>query len=167
MSFSPIPRFSFRSITEISYDFLTGLGVNFLMLDLDNTLVAYSEHTLADELRKWAADMVNAGIKLFIVSNSRRKGRVEKFAKTLNIGSVKAARKPSPSGILYAMETSGFSKNESALIGDQVYTDALAANRAGVISIVVRPMNLKNPILALRYVLESPFRAAARYKVKK
>ena len=162
MSFSPVPRFSFRSITDISPDFIAGLGIAFLMLDLDNTIAAYNERTLSGNVIQWAADMAASGVKMFIVSNSSRELRVETFAEVLNVSFIKAARKPSPEGLLYAMKAAGFSKNESALIGDQVYTDALAANRAGIISIVVRPRNLKNPLLALRYALESPFRAAVR-----
>ena len=132
------------------------------MLDLDNTIAAYSEHKPAADVAEWTAAMNAAGVRLFIISNSRREGRVETFAEALNIGFLKAARKPSPEGILSAMRTEGYKQNESALIGDQVYTDALAANRAGIVSIVVRPRSLKNPFLALRFALESPFRALAR-----
>lgn len=162
MRFLLVPQFSFRSVTEISPDFLSRLGVGFLMLDLDNTIAAYSEPIPADDVVKWSSDMAACGVKLFIISNSRRTGRVEVFAESLNIGFMKAARKPSPYGMLRAMKDAGYKKNESALIGDQVYTDALAANRAGIVSIVVRPRSLKNPFLALRYALETPFRALVR-----
>ena len=160
MNFSPVSQYSFGSITDISPDFLDDLGVNFLMLDLDNTLATYTERFPSEHVIKWAAGMASSGIKMFIVSNNRRRGRPERFAKTMNIGFIKSARKPSPAGLLRAMEIAGFNKTESALVGDQVYTDVLAANIAGVVSIVVRPRSLKNPLLALRFALEFPFRAA-------
>ena len=162
MSFSPVPRFSFHRITEIPPCFANGLGVSFIMLDLDNTIATYNEHAPSDDVRKWADEMAASGVELFIVSNSRREKRVKAFAEALNIGFIKAARKPSPEGLLCAMKTAGYGVGESAFIGDQVYTDALAANRAGIISIIVRPRSLKNPFLALRYALESPFRAARK-----
>ena len=162
MSFSPIPHFSFGSVMDISPGFLNELGVRFLMLDLDNTLAGYSDPMPSDDVVKWAENMASCGVKLFIVSNNRLRKRPESFAKAMSVGYVKSARKPSPVGLLLAMKTAGFEKSESALAGDQVYTDALAANRAGILSIIVRPRSLKNPLFALRYALELPFRTITR-----
>lgn len=162
MSFSPVPRFSFRDITNISTGFINGLGIKFLMLDLDNTIAVYGEQTPANDVMQWVSETKSCGVELLIVSNSRRKERVEAFARALGTDYIYGARKPSPKYVLRAMQEKGFSAGESALLGDQVYTDALAANLAGIASITVRPRSLKNPFLALRYALETPFRAAAR-----
>ena len=164
MKFSPVPQYSFRDITDISPDFLSRLGVRFLMLDLDNTIAAYGESSLSGDIARWAAVMKKNRVELFIVSNNRRKGRVEAFAQALEIGFIKAAWKPSPNGVLKAMETARFTAHESALAGDQVFADALAANRAGAFSIVVRPRSFRSPLLAIRYALESPFRAFCKNK---
>ena len=165
MSFSLAPQFSFRELTDISPLFLEKHGVRFLMLDLDNTVAAYSEHYPAENVAQWAADIKESGIVLGIVSNSVRHGRVESFAKALQIDFILGASKPSPKGVTQTMKESGFSPDESALVGDQIYTDILAANRAGVVSIVVRPRRFTNPFLALRYALEAPFRAMCRNKM--
>ena len=165
MSFSPVPKYMFSTTTDISAEFLQKLGIDFLMLDLDNTLARYGENTLREDTASWAKSLQESGISLFIVSNSHRHARVSAFAKALGVDYVNAAGKPSPSGVLRAMEISEMDKRSSALIGDQVYTDGLAANRSGVISIVVRPLKLKNPLLALRYFLELPFRAVCKNKM--
>jgi predicted HAD superfamily phosphohydrolase YqeG len=102
------------------------------------------------------------GITLFILSNSRLRGRVEAFAGALGIGYVKAAGTPSPTGLLRAMLAAGFEPFESALAGDQIFTDVLAANAAGAMPVIVRPKNCVNPFFAVRYALEAPFRALAR-----
>ena len=162
MSYSPVPRFSFRDVTDISPGFLNMNGIRFLMVDLDNTIASYDEHAPTGPIIRWTEEIKASGVKLLIVSNSRREGRVEAFAQALGIGFIKSARKPSPHGVLHAMLSEGYTTDESALLGDQIYTDALAANRAGVISIAVRPRSIRNPLLAARYALESPFRAAAR-----
>ena len=164
MSFSPVPHYAFRKLTDISPDFLQSLGIKFLMLDLDNTVAAYSEHFPSDDVALWAANVKGCGIVMMIVSNSVRTGRVETFAEALRVGHITGASKPSPNSVLRAMEESGFGKGESALAGDQVYTDILAANRAGVVSIVVKPRRFTNPFLALRYALEAPFRAMCKNK---
>jgi len=167
MGFIPVPHYAFREIIDVSPDFLKGLGIKFLMLDLDNTMASYSEHTPSDSVTRWVGSMKDCGVELCIVSNSVRETRVDTFAETLGIGFIKGASKPSPKGILKAMDAAGFSAEDSAFVGDQVYTDALAANRAGIVSIVVRPRQFTNPFLALRYATEAPFRAISRRKMRK
>ena len=162
MSFSLTPQYSFQELPDISPVFLKRLGIKFLMLDLDNTIAAYGEDFPSDRVARWAEEMKVHGIDLYIVSNSGRKGRVEVFSEALGIGAVMAARKPSRKGLHRALATAGFSTENSALVGDQVFTDTLAANRAGVVSIIVKPRNCTNPVLALRYVFEAPFRAACK-----
>ena len=162
MSFSPIPKFSFDELTDISPEFLSGLGVKFLMLDLDNTIAAYNENFPSKDVSSWAGCIKGSGIELFIISNSMRKKRVEAFTSTLDVGVIMNAHKPSPNGVLQAMEDKGYRAESSALIGDQIFTDTLAANRAGVVSIIVRPKQLTNPFLAIRFAAEKPFRAMCK-----
>jgi len=164
MSFSPVPDFSFRDVTGITPDFLNQLGIKFLMLDMDNTIAAYGTRAPSVEVAQWVTEIKKSGVELYIVSNSIRKGRAEEFARILDIGFIKGARKPSPKGIRKAMSETGFDTHESSLVGDQVYTDVLAANRAGVVSIVVRPIRFSNPTLAIRYAMELPFRALCKNK---
>ncbi|MDR1217697.1 MAG: YqeG family HAD IIIA-type phosphatase [Oscillospiraceae bacterium] len=159
MSFSPVPAYSFEALTDIPADFLRSIGVTFLMLDLDNTIAPYSSDKPDDGVLRWADALRAGGISLFIVSNSRKRGRAERFAESLRVGYINAARKPSPAGVLAAIRNCGAAPGSSALVGDQIYTDTLAANRAGVTSILVKPIRLSNAFLAARYGLEAPFRA--------
>ena len=165
MRFFLVPGYAFSHVTDISAAFLTRLGIKFLMLDLDNTLTPYREKQMPEEISRWAAALRDGGITLYIVSNSKRPGRVEQFAGELGISYIKSAYKPLPRGVTRAMRNAGYSRGESALIGDQVYTDAIAANLAGARSILVRPLSIKHPALALRYALEVPFRALCRNKM--
>ena len=162
-----IPDFSFADITHIGPAFLKSNNIGFLMFDLDNTVASYGESVPAQEIATWARAVEGAGIALFIVSNSTRKTRADKFAAALGVGFAKGASKPSPDCILQVMSRAGFGPGESAFAGDQIFTDTLAANRAGVMSIIVRPRGLKNPLLAARYFLEAPFRALCRNKMAK
>jgi len=164
MSFSLIPKFLFRNLTDIPPDFLVSLGIKFLMVDLDNTVAAYNEHSVSDLALKWFESVRNHDIDLFIISNSTRTDRVEAFAKELGTGFVMNARKPSPSGLRKAMGMANYSTDVSALAGDQIFTDTIAAGRAGVVSIIVRPKRFTNPFLALRYYIEFPFRLLCKNK---
>ena len=162
MSFSLVPQYAFRDITDITTDFLEQLGIKFLLLDLDNTLAAYDEQKLSDCISQWISQVRDSGVELFLISNSSRKKRVEAFSESIGIGFIMKSGKPSPKSLRSAMKTAGFTPEVTALAGDQVFTDALAANRAGIISIVVHPRRFTNPFLKLRYYIEVPFRAQCK-----
>ena len=165
MKFSPVPQYAFKKVTDITPEFLQLLGVRFLMVDMDNTIATYGVHSPSAEVMKWADAMKRGGVGLFIVSNTRRAARVTAFAEALGVGHVRNAYKPSPKGIHNALRLAGYGAEESAFAGDQVYTDVLAANRAGVLSFAVRPLSLQNPLIAIRYALEAPFRALCKNKM--
>ncbi|MEG1747848.1 MAG: HAD hydrolase-like protein, partial [Oscillospiraceae bacterium] len=62
-----------------------------------------------------------------------------------------------------AMERQGVTPAQTALIGDQIFTDVLCGNRGGVATILVEPLRLAgNPGRYLRYAAEWPFRAMAK-----
>jgi len=162
--FSFIPKYLFDDITKITSDFLTQNGIKFLMLDLDNTVAGYDEHEFAGDIYKWLIEMRTGGTELFLISNTTRTKRIEAFAVSVGVDYIMRSLKPSPKNLIRAMKTKGFKPDESALVGDQVFTDTLAANRAGIISITVKPRRFTNPVLALRYFAEIPFRALCKNK---
>ena len=163
--FSLVPAYTFREIINVTPDFLEQLGIKLLLLDLDNTLAAYDEHMLADSISLWITKVQSKGIEPYIISNSKRKKRVDSFSESIGVKYIKNAGKPSPKGLQNAMAMAGFGPCETAFAGDQIFTDTLAANRAGVVSIVVRPRRFTNPFLALRFYAEAPFRAMCRNKM--
>ena len=164
--FSLIPQYTFREIIDVTSDFLEQQGIKLLLLDLDNTLAAYDEHTLTDDVSSWITNVQSKVIELYIISNSTRTKRVEAFSESIGVKYIKKAGKPSPKGLQNAMAAAGFGPGETALAGDQIFTDALAANRAGVVSIIVTPRRFTNPFLALRFYTEAPFRAMCKNKMK-
>jgi len=152
------PDYVFKDVTDISSDFLEKLGIKLLMMDLDNTIAAYDEHTLSTEIIDWISTIKNSGIKLYIISNSTREKRVSSLSGEINVSFIMRANKPSNKGLLKAMEMTGHTADTSALVGDQIFTDGIAAKRASVTSILVRPRRFTNPFLAIRYFIELPFR---------
>jgi HAD superfamily phosphatase (TIGR01668 family) len=158
MSFSPFPRYKFYTLLRLTPEFLRGIGVSLLMLDLDNTIAPYRTAEPSAATIEWARAMENAGITLFIVSNSRKSNRVAAFAAALGIEYVYHARKPSPRTVLEVAARLNVPPCEAALAGDQIFTDTLAANRAGAVSILVKPIKFENPLHALRYIAEQPIR---------
>lgn len=162
MSFSLIPNYKFKTLTEITAGFLNDRGIKLLMLDLDNTIAPYKDEQPSDEILLWVHGLQVSGIQLYIVSNSRKKWRVSAFSEALGIPFINNAGKPSPRAIKKLLETLSVPASSAALAGDQIYTDVLAANSAAVSSIVVNPIRFTNIFLAIRYSLELPFRALRR-----
>lgn len=160
------PSIKLEKLTDIKPEELKRRGIRFLILDVDNTLSPYKIDEATQEAVSWAETMKKEGVSLFILSNNKGE-RPELFARQLGIEYLKRANKPSPKGVAAACEKKGFSKTETALVGDQVFTDMLCANRAGVSSILVEPIKFTWPWLRWRYWLEIPFRRPKKKKTAK
>ena len=163
MGFSLIPDRVFSSVAEIRPEWLTARGITLLLADLDNTLVRYGPGDPAPEVLAWREGLRTAGVELFLLSNSRKPGRAQKFAEQLGIPYQGHSGKPKKGGYLRAMERMGCRPEETVMVGDQIFTDTLGANNAGVIPLLVEPIRLAgNPGRYLRYAAETPFRMLGR-----
>lgn len=158
---APVPHLVARAFTDLRPEDFLRRGVRVVLLDLDNTLAPYSLHQATEALQTWIAGLRQANLTPFLLSNNRG-DRPAIFAEALGIGHVKHARKPNTEILLRVLKQLGASPSEAALVGDQIYTDVLCARRAGILAVLVRPIALENPLLALRYFAEFPFRLAAR-----
>lgn len=164
MSFSLIPDMSIESIYDLKPEILAERGISLLILDLDNTLIPYSESLPPDNVREWIKGFNEQGIDPFIVSNNRT-DRAGNFSKAASIPYINRAGKPSAKKVFEAMNKMKRKPSETAMLGDQIYTDVLAANSAGVFSIVVKPLDGHKLLFAARYFVELPFRAFAKEKL--
>lgn len=159
MSKAPIPDIILDNIYLLTPEHLLRRGIKLLLMDLDNTLAPYSDSSPSPALRSWTDNLKKAGISLFILSNNHG-DRPRSFASALSLDYVGHAKKPSIKALSEVLKKKGFSKEETAIIGDQIYTDVLCGKRAGILTIAVRPISLRNPVHALRFSLEYPFRRA-------
>lgn len=152
-------RFVAHDIYEITGAALERRGIRLLLADLDNTLVPYGVPLPDDKLKAWRDDLVAHGVTLFILSNNRHENRPRIFAEGLDVPFIGHAGKPKTPSFYQAMERIGVTKGQTAIVGDQVFTDVLGGNRAGVSAILVQPIRLAgNPGRYLRYAVEVPFR---------
>ena len=159
MSLSPIPRGVYPSVTHISPRALAARGIRLVLADLDNTLVPYKVARPPDKVVAWKEELKANGIELFLLSNSRKPGRAQKFAEQLGIPYQGHSGKPKKAGYLRAMERMGCKPKETVMVGDQIFTDTLGANNAGVTPLLVQPIRLAgNPGRYIRYAVETPFR---------
>ena len=159
MSFSPIPRGVYPSVTDIDPKALAQKGIRLVLADLDNTLVPYKVTEPPAAVVAWKQALEERGIQLFLLSNSRKPGRAQRFAEKLGIPCQGPSGKPKKVGYLRAMERMGCTPRETVMVGDQIFTDTLGANNAGVTPLLVEPIRLAgNPGRYIRYAVETPFR---------
>ena len=161
MPFSLLPKAIFHRLTDVTPEYLHAHGRKLLMLDFDNTMLPYTSKVPTPELLRWIDGMKRGGITLCVVSNSH-KPKSPAFCKTHNIGCITHSKKPGGRGIRKCLARYGVSPDEAALAGDQIYTDVLGANRAGAMSILVKPIHLHNFWLKLRHAAEQPWIILAR-----
>ena len=154
-----------RELTELTPEYLSSVGVKLLMLDFDNTIVPYTTDAPTDKMAAWLDMMARSDIMLCVVSNSKR-SRVEDFCGKYGIACITHAKKPSRKGVLECLKRFGVQPSEAALVGDQIYTDTLCANRSGVRAILVNAIDNHNFWLKARHVAEMPFIYAAKKRRK-
>ena len=168
MPFSLIPDRTCGSYAEVLPEQLKKRGITLLLADLDNTLACYGQREPDDAVRAWKDVLAAGGVELFLLSNSRKPDRAGAFARALGIPYQGHSGKPGRDGYLRAMERMGRTPEQTAMIGDQIFTDTLGARRTGVYAILVEPIRLAgNPGRYLRYAVETPFRALGRRRTRK
>ena len=85
------------------------------------------------------------GYETCLISNNKEP-RVASFAGQVDSRYLYKAGKPSPEGYRKAMKICGTTKENTLFVGDQLFTDVWGANRAGVYSILVKPIHPKEEI---------------------
>ena len=166
MSLSLIPQRLFERYDDITPETLSAMGVTLLLSDLDFTLAPKKTRRPDEHLRAWIADLRSHGIALMIVSNNRSGRRVKEFCADLGVPYQGHANKPSRRGIRAAMSRAGIDAAHTAMLGDKLLTDVLAANRAGVASLMVEPCGgAVTPWQKVLHALQEPFKAACRRRM--
>ena len=161
MPFLLLPDLMAGKLTDLTPEFLSSRGITLLMLDFDNTIVPYTTDIPNQEMEDWLRSMLASSIQICVVSNSRR-DRVRVFCEKRGIPCITHARKPFSKGIRQCLQRFEITPDHAALVGDQIYTDTLGGNCAGVTSILVKAIDNHTFWLRLRHVAEKPFIYAAR-----
>ena len=161
MPLSFLPTLVTDALTDVKPEMLKARNIRLLMLDFDNTIVPYTTSTPTPAMDAWLRGIAASDITVCVVSNSH-KDRVKIFCGNYGIPCITHANKPFTKGIKECLAKFNIPASEAAIVGDQIYTDTLGANGAGVTSILVKAIDNHNFWLKARHVLEKPFIFAAR-----
>jgi len=155
------PAFAAMSLEELDLAELKKSGKTLVLLDVDNTLVLWRSEEIPESTMGWIERGKQLGLRFCILSNTRRKERLARLAERFGIPYLTGKFKPSPEMYRLAMQRFGAQPSECVMIGDQLLTDVLGANRAGIDAIWVKPLS-KHEFIGTRFnrVIERVFRAA-------
>lgn len=133
------PDIKLHGITNITVELLNKYNINALLLDVDNTMSTHHGTILTEGLMEWIGNMQENGIKLMVLSNSK-KARIEPFAARIGLPFISLGCKPLPSGYLRGVKALGEKRKNVAIVGDQIFTDVLGGNTVGVKTILLTPI---------------------------
>lgn len=136
-----IPNKYYKSVFEIDFLSLKSQGIKLLLIDVDNTLVAYDEPLPTKKVEELYKNLDNLGFEIILVSNNNFK-RVSLFASSQNYNYVYKAFKPLKRGYKKALRLASrnYLKEEVSVIGDQFFTDIYGENKMGFYTILVAPV---------------------------
>ncbi|WP_216324606.1 YqeG family HAD IIIA-type phosphatase [Deinococcus aestuarii] len=135
------PRDVIDHIRDIDPDFLAERGLRGLLLDLDNTLIPYGSYEERADVMRWAADLRRAETRLYLLSNATGK-RARFWLDKLGFEGVGMAGKPNPRAFHRALDSLGLPARQVGMVGDQLFTDVLGGNLAGMHTILVHPLTV-------------------------
>ena len=133
------PKRYVASVDRIDLDELWANGKRAILLDRDNTLVPRDTEVVPPAVVAWLDAARDRGFKPCMVSNNWHRDQVMASASELGLEAISHAMKPAPFALKAGLKRLGASKDESVLIGDQLYTDVWAGNFAGVDTVLVKP----------------------------
>lgn len=161
-----MPDYMLDSVFDITPDFLKCLDIRAVIFDIDNTLVPHNHPDPDVKIVDYLEKLKNNGIKIGIVSNNSQK-RVSLFTKNLGVSYSYKSGKPKKGSLDAVSGSFMLEPSHIALVGDQIFTDILAAKREGIISILVSPIDIskENLFIRLKRFFERPLISACRKKM--
>lgn len=134
------PNLYLTSVYRLPLEELKEHGIRGLIFDLDNTILNWNAREVTPETRSLFDRLKAAGFRSCLVSNNK-KDRVETVARVLGIPAISKAGKPRRGAFRQALTVLGTEKEETAVIGDQLFTDILGGNRFGLYTVLVVPLS--------------------------
>lgn len=128
------------SVHEVTPSWLAARGLEGLLVDVDDTLLASTAATVDDGVTDWLRGLLVAGVKVAILSNGERE-RVRLVASQAGVPALALAGKPFKAAFRRGLHLVALPAERVAMLGDQLFTDVLGAKSAGLKAILVTPLS--------------------------
>ncbi|MCF0259242.1 MAG: YqeG family HAD IIIA-type phosphatase [Erysipelotrichaceae bacterium] len=149
------PDYYVKSFKTMDLDRLKQKGIRLLLCDIDNTLAAFDDPAASIAARRFIWQAETAGIQVALMSNNVKK-RTESFARNLGAKRVYSfSLKPFPFTFWRAMRDYRVSPKQTAILGDQLFTDLLGGKLSGIYTVLSDPVSQRErPDTSLMRFLE-------------
>ncbi|MEO0541987.1 MAG: YqeG family HAD IIIA-type phosphatase, partial [Cyanobacteria bacterium P01_A01_bin.105] len=114
-------------------------GLRGLIVDVDEPLVAMTDADPMEEICQWV-QRVKQDYQVVLLSNNVHHERIRRIAEALDVPFFTAAGKPSRRKLRQALATMALPAETVAMVGDRLFTDVLAGNRLGLVTVLVDPV---------------------------
>lgn len=143
------PNMYKKNIFAIDYQKLKDkYNIKVLLFDFDNTIIEYGEETLNKKAKNLFKSLKEEFI-VYIISNSFNSKKLLNMSTELDVPHIGRSMKPLSRGYK-KLNFKSIKNNEIAMIGDQLLTDVLGANRMGYFSVLVDPITKDKELLFTR-----------------
>lgn len=139
-----IPTYQIKTIYDLEPSRLKELGIEVVLSDLDNTLASFRCKDAEEKTIALVNKLKDNGIAFYIASNNTSK-RVQRFASTLGIKALSGLQKPLSRRLKRLLDVEGLDKSKTVLVGDQIMTDVIAGNGAGIRTILTEKLVPEDP----------------------
>ena len=147
------PRTWRESAYQLPYEKMAEKGIRGLVFDVDNTL-AFHDAPADKKAVELFRRLHELGFKTCLLSNNKEP-RVKPFSDAVGAEYIFKAGKPSVKNYRKAMERLGTKEANTLFVGDQLFTDIWGAKKAGIRTILVKPIHPKEEIqIVLKRYLE-------------
>lgn len=133
------PDYYVESYRALDLERLKRHGIRVLVCDIDNTLAAHDEPLPDTQAIAFVRRVRDAGIQVVFISNNKRE-RVERFAGAVDAKCYPFARKPLKQTYRKMLRELHYAPHQVAVLGDQLLTDMLGANRMHFYTILTKPL---------------------------
>jgi len=135
------PHLRVASVQEVTPSLLAELGLEAVLVDVDDTLLAARESDVDPSVYAWFATLRGAGVKVAILSNGTP-ARVAAIAAQAGVPALSMAGKPFRRAFRRGLRLlGGVEPSRTAMVGDQLFTDVLGARSAGLKTVLVQPLS--------------------------
>jgi len=134
------PDLYIESIYQLDLQLIKNKSIKGILVDLDNTLLPWDSMYIEEKLIYWTKHCLKEGFSLCIISNNKYK-RIKYCSELLGIPAVFGSFKPCKSAFKKGMDILGTQPEQTAIVGDQIFTDIFGAKRMGLYAILVKPIS--------------------------
>ena len=137
------PAHAAENLQSVDLQRLFDGGKRLILLDVDHTIVQWHSEEFSPDVVDWVERAKAMGFGICIISNTHRPDRLMRLVEKLGVETVRGRIKPSRAMFRLALIKFGRKPEEAVMIGDQMMTDVLGANRSGIDAIWLRKMEGK------------------------